>query len=123
MGFAAAAAILVVLAIGITLTAWQAVRATRAEREQNRLRGQAETEAAKATAISDFLQQMLGSVNPDALKGAEYSVRQMLDDFSRVWRTSLKASPRLRRPVRHHREGLLPARLSPTKHWPIMNVR
>jgi len=36
-GFAAAAAIIIVLAVGIALTSWQAVRATRAERAQARL--------------------------------------------------------------------------------------
>jgi eukaryotic-like serine/threonine-protein kinase len=41
-GFAAAAAILLVLAGGITLTTWQAVRATRAERSANRARAEAE---------------------------------------------------------------------------------
>ena len=89
-----------VLAIGITVSTWQAVRATRAEREQNRLRGQAETEAAKATAISDFLQQMLGSANPDALKGAEYSVRQMLDDFSGGLANQLEGQPEVEASVR-----------------------
>ena len=62
--------------------AWQAVRATRAEQEQNRLREQAETEAAKATAVSEFLQTMLSSAIPTNLKGADYTVRELFDDFS-----------------------------------------
>ena len=52
----------------------QALRATRAEKEQIELRREAEsekrkaqTEAGKATAISDLLQQMLSSANPAAL--------------------------------------------------------
>jgi tetratricopeptide (TPR) repeat protein len=88
-GFAAAAALILVLAVGMVGSAWEAARARRAEREQIRLREQAvasqtksQTEAAKATAISDFLQQMLRSANPENAKGAEYTVRQMLDDFS-----------------------------------------
>jgi WD40 repeat protein/Flp pilus assembly protein TadD len=61
-GFAAAAAIILVLAGGVTLTSWQAIRARSAEREQSRLRTDAEkawraaqTEARRAeTAAADL---------------------------------------------------------------------
>ena len=113
-GFAAAAALITVLAAGAVVSTWQAIRATRAEREQSRLRQAAQTEqaneaklrreaeadkqkavteAAKATAISDFLQQMLSSANPDALKGSEYTVRQLLDDLSAGLGTQLAGQP------------------------------
>ncbi len=39
-------------------------------------------EAAKATAISELLQSALQSANPDQAKGPDYTVRQLLDDFS-----------------------------------------
>jgi serine/threonine protein kinase len=39
-------------------------------------------EAAKATAISELLQTALQSANPDQAKGSDYTVRQLLDDFS-----------------------------------------
>jgi eukaryotic-like serine/threonine-protein kinase len=42
LAFAAAAALLAVLLLGVCVSTWQAVRATRAEREQNRLRRDAE---------------------------------------------------------------------------------
>jgi len=39
-------------------------------------------QAAKATAISGLLQAALQSANPDQAKGPDYTVRQLLDDFS-----------------------------------------
>jgi serine/threonine protein kinase/Flp pilus assembly protein TadD len=42
----------------------------------------ATTQTAKAKAVSDLLQKMLASSNPDEVKSAEYTVRQLLDDFS-----------------------------------------
>jgi len=48
-GFAATAAIIVVLAIGVAVSAWQAVRATRAEREQRRLLQEAQAARQDAT--------------------------------------------------------------------------
>jgi eukaryotic-like serine/threonine-protein kinase len=88
-GFAAAGAVSLALVLGMVVSALQAARAKRAERDQIRLREQAQasqrksqTEAAKATAISDFLQQMLHSADPDALKSSDYTVRQLLDDVA-----------------------------------------
>jgi eukaryotic-like serine/threonine-protein kinase len=95
-GFAAAATLITVLAIGILVSTSEAIRATRAERGQTRLAQQAEedrvraethekiakTQAAKAAAISDFLRQMLNSADPGAQKGSEYTVRQLLDDVA-----------------------------------------
>jgi serine/threonine protein kinase len=88
-GFAAAAAVGAALVLGMVGSALEAARAKRAERDQIRLRQQAEasqsksqTETAKATAVSDFLQQMLRSANPDDAKGSGYTVRQLLDDYS-----------------------------------------
>ena len=43
LAFTAAAAVAAALLVGISVSTWQAVRATRAEREQSRLREQAET--------------------------------------------------------------------------------
>ena len=67
-GFGAGAAVITVLAVGIIASTLEAIRAR--------------TEAAKAAAVSDFLQQMLRSADPDAHKGPEYTVRQLLDDVS-----------------------------------------
>jgi serine/threonine protein kinase len=40
------------------------------------------TALARANAISNFLQVMLASSNPDQTKGSKYTVRELLDDFS-----------------------------------------
>ena len=98
--FAAAATVTLALVLGFIASTLEAVRATRAEREQSRLRQKSETEAAKATAISAFLQQLLRSANPDALKGSDYTVRQLLDDFSAGLANQLKDQPEVEAAVR-----------------------
>jgi eukaryotic-like serine/threonine-protein kinase len=49
-GLAAAAALVLLLAVGAVVSTWQAVRATRAERSQSQLRQRAEAETARADA-------------------------------------------------------------------------
>jgi serine/threonine protein kinase/tetratricopeptide (TPR) repeat protein len=90
----------VVLVLGSVISTWQAVRATRAEAlSQQRLqaekqaRANAVTQAAKATAISDLLQDALQSANPDNVKGVDYTVRQLLDDLSDGLTDQLKDQP------------------------------
>jgi hypothetical protein len=75
------------LLLGSLVSTWQALRARRAEalaesrfKTEKEARSQAVTETSKATAISELLQEMLTSANPDQSKGAEYTVRQLLDD-------------------------------------------
>src|SRR5262245_4346845 len=98
------------LIVGTTVSVWQAIEATWARDAEREARidldkalgaataseqtariqekaatdsaKQAEAEAAKAQAIADLLQRMLGSATPDLGKGREYTVRQMLDEFS-----------------------------------------
>ncbi|MCA9172102.1 MAG: tetratricopeptide repeat protein, partial [Planctomycetales bacterium] len=53
----------------------------------------AQAEATKASAINQFLQQILESGNPDKLKGTEYTVRQLLDDISDGLLDSLDDQP------------------------------
>jgi WD40 repeat protein len=53
LGFAAAAAIVTVLAVGVALTTWEAVRATHAEQEQKKLRTQAQSERQRAEANAE----------------------------------------------------------------------
>jgi len=124
LAFAAAAAVLLVLLGGIAASTWQAIRAKNAEHEQTRLRKEAEkawnneakmrqqaeasrekseTEAAKAIAISDFLQQLLRlqrSASPEPLKGSQYTVRLLLDDFSAGLTNRLKDQPEVEAAVR-----------------------
>lgn len=70
------AAVFVVLAAGVAVSTWQAVRARRAE-------VQARQEAAKAEAVNQFLQDMLGSADPisggqPGARGREVTVAQAL---------------------------------------------
>ena len=63
------------LLLGLGVSTWLFV-------EEKAARQQAVSEAAKTTAINDLLQEMLASANPDGAKGADYTVRQLLDGFS-----------------------------------------
>lgn len=82
------------LVLGIAGTAWQAVHAKAAEREQKRLRHEAETargqaqadaqkarsEAAKSQQLARFLQDMLKGVGPSVALGRDTTIlREILD--------------------------------------------
>jgi len=90
---AAAAIVVVGLLLSTIVSIWQATLARRAEAlAEARLKN--ETEARQqASAISETLQQMLQSADPSAAKGADYTVRQMLDDFSAGLDDKLKDQP------------------------------
>jgi serine/threonine protein kinase/tetratricopeptide (TPR) repeat protein len=85
--FAAATAIAVVLLIGVVVSTWQAIRATRAVREQVRLRQRAETdekkaqtEAARSEQTAQFLKDMLRGVTPRTALGRDTTMlREILD--------------------------------------------
>ena len=86
-GFAAAAALILVLGLGVLASAWQALRATRAEHGQSRLRQQAETnekkailEAAKSQQVAQFMKDMLKGVGPGVARGRDTTLlREILD--------------------------------------------
>jgi tetratricopeptide (TPR) repeat protein len=69
----------VVLVIGVAATAWQAIRASRAERVAEARAHDAEMESAKADAVTTFLTDMLASVDPSQARGREVTVREALD--------------------------------------------
>ncbi len=85
-GFAAATALILVLATGALVSTLEAIRAR--------------TEAAKATAVSDLLQEVLSSANPEALKGSDYTVRQMLDDYASRLGGQLRNQPEVEAEIR-----------------------
>jgi len=94
------AGLLTLLVAASVFSVWQAALAWRAEElAQDRLvaetaaRQQASAEANKATTISDLLQNALGSANPDEARGADYTVRELLDDFSAGLSDQLKGEP------------------------------
>jgi tetratricopeptide (TPR) repeat protein len=54
---------------------------------------QATTESARAKAVSDLLQEMLGSADAARAKGVDYKVRELLDDFSAGLGSQLTGQP------------------------------
>jgi serine/threonine protein kinase/tetratricopeptide (TPR) repeat protein len=100
-GFAAAAALITVLAVGVLMSTSEAIRAVRAEREQSRLTGaaqqaqanesrlrqeaqaeqkKAQTESAKSRQVAQLLEEMLKSVGPSVAMGRDtVLLREILD--------------------------------------------
>jgi serine/threonine protein kinase/tetratricopeptide (TPR) repeat protein len=79
-GFAAAAALLVVLTLGVLASTWQAVRARRAERAQANLARQADAQRQKAEAEALLLKKMLLSVGPSVAKGRDTKMLEEILD-------------------------------------------
>src|SRR5262245_54138136 len=79
---AAGGAIAAALVIGLGLSTWMYFRERAAVQVAKANEARATTESARAKAISDLLQKMLASSNPDQLKGSKYTVRELLDEFS-----------------------------------------
>ena len=98
--FIAASAVIVALIIGLGISTWMFFKEQQARQQAEAESAVAKTEAAKATAISDFLQQALRSANPDELKGSEYTVRQLLDDFSSGLENQFQSQPEVEAEVR-----------------------
>jgi serine/threonine protein kinase len=88
VAFAAAAAVTGALIIGLAFSTWEYLK----ER----------TALQRATALSALLQQLLNSTDPEDLKGPDYTVRQMLDDFCTVLtnQSQLAAQPEVEATVR-----------------------
>jgi serine/threonine protein kinase len=104
-GFAAAGALVMMLLLGVIGSTWQAMRATRAEREQSRLREaaqkaqateaalrlkaeadekKAETEAARSKQVAQFMMDMLNGVGPGVALGRDTKLlREILDQTAR----------------------------------------
>jgi WD40 repeat protein/serine/threonine protein kinase len=77
VGFAAAAAVVAALAVGVTLTTWQAVRATRAKRDAEAARLEAETHRAEAdTARKAETEQRLRTEQARANEAAQRAVAE-----------------------------------------------
>ena len=94
LAFAAIFAVAVALLLGVTVSAWQAIRATRSEHEQSRLRQQAdvartraegdqkkaESEAARSSQVAQFLKDMLKGVGPSVARGRDTAMlKEILD--------------------------------------------
>jgi len=78
-------------------------RASEATQRERSLEGAAAArkETLRARTVSDLLEGMLGSADPHALKGRNYTVRQLLDDFDRTLGDRLEHEPEVEATVRH----------------------
>ena len=101
LAFAAGLGIIAALLGGLGLSTWQAIRATHAEREQVRLRVNAEslrlnaeTEAARSKQVSSFLKKTLGAVDPNVAAGRDTTLlRLILDSAAKRVGAELKDQP------------------------------
>ncbi|MCO6438367.1 MAG: serine/threonine protein kinase [Phycisphaerae bacterium] len=84
-GVVAAFAVLLIAVVGVSLALF---RATRAEKAALR-------SAAKATAVSQFLQEMLDGVNPEAVKPDALTVREVLDHAASRLQSELADQPEI----------------------------
>ncbi len=107
-GFAAAAGLILVLTIGVAISTWQAVRATRAEREQLQLRQEAdrlraeettqrqraEAGQAKSEAVARFLGEMLRAAGPSVARGRDATLmREILEKTAGRVESELRGQP------------------------------
>ena len=108
-GLAVAAALVLLLAAGVVVSTWQAVRANRAERAQAVLRQQAEagerraqTEATKSQQVARFLREMLGDAAPSAGLGRESATPNevLLDQTAERVNRELRDQPDVEAEVR-----------------------
>ena len=77
-----ASLVVAALLVGTAVATWQAVSATQAKAEAVVEKQRADKQAAVATSIAESLKQMLGLVDPDADKGPDYTVLQLIDDYA-----------------------------------------
>jgi serine/threonine protein kinase/tetratricopeptide (TPR) repeat protein len=95
-----AAAVALALVVGLVISTRQAVRATRAERLAQEESQRSRTEAGRANAVVSLLLAMLDSANPDDAKGTDYTVRELLDEFSRGLDGQLEDQPEVEATIR-----------------------
>ena len=96
----ATALLLVMASAGLLISniaiATQRNRAESALERSKANESRAMREAAKAKAVSDVLQELLSSANPDQLKGNAYTVRQLLDNVSETLLRQLDDQPEVK---------------------------
>jgi serine/threonine protein kinase/tetratricopeptide (TPR) repeat protein len=79
-GFAAATALILALTLGVVGSTWQAIRATHAEREQVRLRLEAEVEKKRSEQVAKFMTSMLEGAGPKVARGRDATLlREILE--------------------------------------------
>jgi serine/threonine protein kinase len=95
-----ALAFVTLLIAGLTYLAYSNVAIRRERDAKTTALAQAKTETARAKAVSDLLQEMLGSSYPDRVKNSQYTVRELLDDFSAGLEDPLEGQPEVEAAIR-----------------------
>ena len=106
---AASTAVAAALVAGTVVSTWQAVRATRAEREQTRLHQQADaeskkakTEATRSAQVARFMTDMLNGVGPEVAQGRDTQLlREILDKTEARLDKDLQGQPQVEADLRH----------------------
>lgn len=95
-------AALLFLVLLLLLLGFTNVRVTKWYQEAERQRKNANVQLQEARrqerttrAVTDLMLEMLSSANPDAMKGTDYTVRQLLQDFSLVLGDQLRDQPKV----------------------------
>jgi eukaryotic-like serine/threonine-protein kinase len=88
------------LVIGLVLAGIGLVRAMQERNLALAAERDALAKRATAEAVTGLLQRMLSSANPHEVKGADYTVRQLLDDFSTKLGRDLEDQPEVEASVR-----------------------
>ena len=93
------ATVLFLLAITL-ISATSVLLITNAYNREAAQREQANSETAKAQAVLDLLQEMLGSADAARAKGVDYKVRELLDDFAAGLESQLTDQPEIETNIR-----------------------
>ncbi|HEX4120922.1 MAG TPA: tetratricopeptide repeat protein [Verrucomicrobiae bacterium] len=109
LAFAAVGAVVVALVLGLAVAMWQFVEKSRAEREQSRLRVQAEidkqkaqTEAVKSREVAQFLEDMLNGVGPSVAQGLDTALlKKVLDNTAKRVGIDLAKQPEVQAELRY----------------------
>ena len=100
LAFAAAGAVTAALILGLAGVTWEYHKERQTRQRAEAAEKATTLEAAKGTAISQLLQDMLGSGDPFNQKGSDFTVRQMLDEFSDGLTNQLAGQPEVEVAVR-----------------------
>jgi serine/threonine protein kinase len=92
---ATAGGVIAALLVGFTLALFGFISAARESERATESEKEAVAEARTASKVVELVQGMFAAANPEMLKGKDYTVRQLLDDFTRNLAGELGDEPRV----------------------------
>ena len=102
LAFAAASAIVLALAIGVAISVWSLIKEHQALMESDRLRIEAQAEAAKSQQVARFLEDMLNGVGPSVAMGSDTTLlKKILDNTAKRIGTDLAQQPEVEAELRY----------------------